>query len=73
MKITVSHTVRALSDDEMKGLNLISERDAFMVKCRSYHGDKMKVGKSRLPKVETVADDEDEVGTFFPEEPVEAS
>ena len=73
MKITASHTVRALSDDEMKDLNLIRERDEFMVKCRSYHGDKMKVGKSRLLKVETVTDDEDEVGTFFPEEPVETS
>ena len=49
----------------MKDLNLICERDEFMVKCRSYHADKMKVGKSRLPKVETVADDEDEVGTSF--------
>ena len=61
MKFTASHTVRALSDDEMKDLNLIRERDEFVVKCRSYHGDKMKVGKSRLPKVETVTDDEDEV------------
>ena len=49
----------------MKDLNLIRERDEFMVKCRSYHGDKMKVGKSRLPKVETVTDDEDEVASWI--------
>ena len=61
MKITASHTVRALSDDEMKDLNLIRERDEFMVKCRSYYGGKLKVGKSRLLKVETVANAEDKI------------
>ena len=33
----------------------------------------MKLGKSRLPKVETIADDKDDVVIYFPEISVEAS
>ena len=43
-----------------------------MVKCRSWHGNKLKVGNKTAPKVETITDDEDDVGTFVPDKPVEA-
>ena len=42
-----------------------------MIKCRPWHGDKLKVENSTAPKVETVTDDED-LGTFVPGIPVEA-
>ena len=69
-----SHTVRSLNGDENKDLNIICEKDTFMTKCRLYHGNKLKVGDSTLPKVETVIDEDDYVGVLLPiEEPVEAS
>ena len=43
-----------------------------MIKCRSWHSNKLKVGDSTAPKVETVTDDDDDVGTFVPDRPVEA-
>ena len=60
MVITPSHTARPLTDDEYRDLNLIKERDNFMEKCQSYHGNKMKVGDSTVPKVETVLEDDDD-------------
>ena len=43
-----------------------------MVKCRSWHGNKLKIGNSTTPKVETVTEnDEDDVRTFVPDIPVE--
>ena len=72
MKITASHTFRPLTEDETRDLNLIKEREDFMVKCRSYHGNKMKLGNSTMPKVETVHDDDDTVThTYFPDEPAD--
>ena len=34
MYITASHTVRRLTEDEDRDLNIIREKDAYMVKCR---------------------------------------
>ena len=62
MYITASHTVRSLTTDEDRDLNIIREKEQFMIKCRSWHGNKLQVGKSTAPKVETVTDDEDDVG-----------
>ena len=42
-----------------------------MVKCRSWYGNKLTVGKGTAPKVETVTEDEDDVGIFGPDIPVE--
>ena len=33
MYITASHTVRRLTEDEDRDLNIIREKDAYMVKC----------------------------------------
>ena len=44
IKITASHTVRPLTEDEHRGFNHIREREIFMEKCRLYHGNKMKLG-----------------------------
>ena len=43
-----------------------------MVKYRSWYGNKLKVGNSTAPIVETVTNDEDDVGNFVPDKPVEA-
>ena len=43
MKITASHSCRCLTEDEYRDLNLIKEREDFMEKCWSYHGNKMKL------------------------------
>ena len=58
MVITTSHTIQPLNKDEYRDLNLIKERDNFMEKCRSYHGNKMKVGDSTVPNEETVSEDD---------------
>ena len=68
--ITASHTVRRLTSDEDRDLNINRKKEQFMVKYRSWHGNKVKVGNSTVPKVETVTDDDD-VGTFVPEKPLE--
>ena len=71
MRITALHTFRPLTEDEYRDLNLIKERESFMGTCRSYHGEKMKLGNSRMPKVEieTVLDDDETVAnTYFPDE-----
>ena len=75
MRITASHIVRRLTENENRDLNIICEKEIITTKCRSYHGNKLKIGDSTLPKVETVTDEEeDNVGTFIPEEePVVAS
>ena len=39
--------------------NIIYEKEQFMIKCISWHGNKLKVGKSTAPKVDTVTDEED--------------
>ena len=64
MHITASHTVRSLTSDEDRDLNIIREKETFMVKCRPWHGNKLKVENSTAPKVETVTDDDDDLGTF---------
>ena len=76
MKITASHTFRPLTEDEHRDLNLIKERESFMEKCRSYHGNKMKLGNGRMPKVEveTVLDDDDDetvANSYFPDVPAD--
>ena len=44
-----------------------------MIKCKSWHGNKLKVGNSTALKVETFTDDDDnDAGTFVPGIPVEA-
>ena len=43
-----------------------------MIHCRSYHGDKMKIGNKTKPKVETVLDDDDDNAVthfYFHDEP----
>ena len=73
MYIMASHTVRSLTVDEDNDLNIIREKEHFMIKCRSWYGNKLKVGNSTSPKIETVTDDDnDDVGTFVPDIPVEA-
>ena len=72
MYITASHTVRSLTDDEDQDLNVIHERDKFMVKCRYLHSNKLKVGNKTAPKVETVTDNEDRVRICVADKPVEA-
>ena len=37
MIITASHTVRAMTEDKNRDLNLIREKENFMIHCRSYH------------------------------------
>ena len=61
--ITASHTVRSLTEEEHHDLNLIRERENFMIHCRSYHGTKMNIGNKTKPKVETVLDDDDDTVT----------
>ena len=74
MYITASHTVRSLTTDKDRDLNIICEKETFMVKCRSWHGNKLKVGNSTAPKVETVTDDDDDddVGIVVLDTPVDA-
>ena len=43
MYITVSHTVRSLTSGEDRDLNIIREKEQVMIKCRSWHGNKLKV------------------------------
>ena len=79
MKITASHTIRPLTEDEHRDLNLIKERERerererenFMKKCRLYHGNKMKFGNKKMPKVETVLNDDNDIvaHTYFQDEP----
>ena len=74
MVITASHTTRPLTEDEYRDLTLIKETDNCIEKCQSYHGNKMKVGDSTVPKVETVSDDDDADKynhTYFPDIPEE--
>ena len=73
MKITALHTIRPLTEDEHRDLNLIKERENFMEKCQSYHGNKMKLGNKRMPKVETVLDDDDDTvaHTYFQDKPAD--
>ena len=45
-----------------------------MEKCRSYHGNKMKVGDSTVPKIETVSDDDGADNyehMYFPDIPID--
>ena len=45
-----------------------------MEKCRSYHGNKMKVGDSAIPEVETVQKEDgadDYKHTYFPDIPLD--
>ena len=44
-----------------------------MVKCRSWDGNKLNVGNSTAPKVKTFTNDtdDDNIGTFVPNIPVE--
>ena len=72
MYITASHTARSLTADEDRDLNIIRVKETFVVKCRSWHGNKLKVGNSTVPKVATITDDEDDVGAFILDIPVEA-
>ena len=67
MKITASNTVRPLTEGEYHHLNLIREREEFIEKCRTYHGNKMKLGNRTIPKVETVTDNDDDTvaHTYF--------
>ena len=65
MNITASHTVRSLTTDKDRDLNIIRDKETFKIKYRSWHGNKLKVGNSTTPKVETVTNDYDDVGTFF--------
>ena len=51
MYITASHTVRSRTEDENRDLNIICEKEMFMIKCRSWYGNKLKVGKSTASKV----------------------
>ena len=72
MVIIASHTTRPLTVDEYCDLNLIKDRDNFMEKCRLYHGNKMKVGASTVPKLETVSGDDgadDYEHMYFPDIP----
>ena len=72
MYITASHTVKSLTEDENRDLDIIREKETYMVKCRSWYGNKLKVGTGTAPKVETVTEDnDDDVGTFVPDIPVE--
>ena len=74
MIITASHTVRPLTKDEYRDLNLIKERENFTERCQSYHGNMMKVGNKTMPKVETVLDDDDDnsvTHTYFPDKPAD--
>ena len=73
MKSIASHTVRPRTEDEYCDLNLIKERENFIERCRSYHGNKMKIGNGTMPKVETVldADDDTMTHTYFPDEPAD--
>ena len=66
MYITVSHTVRCLTDKENTDPTIIREKKAFMDRCESYHGNKLKIGnKTSIPVVET-ENEEENVGTFNP-------
>ena len=72
MKITASHPICSLTENEHCDLNLIREQENFMKKCRLYHGNKMKLGNKRMPKIETVLDDDDTVAhTYFQDEPAD--
>ena len=73
MKITASHTIQPLTEDEYRDLNLIKERENFMERYRSYHGKKLKIGNGTMPKVETVLDDNDDTvtHTYFPDKPAD--
>ena len=51
MKINSSRTIRLLTKDEHRDLNLIKERENFMEKCRLYHRNKIKLGNKKMPKV----------------------
>ena len=61
--------------DEDRDLNIIREKEQFMIKCRSWYGNKLKVGNSTAQKVKIVtendADDADDVRTFVPDIPVD--
>ena len=62
MKITTFHTCWPLTEDEYRDLNLTKEREIFMEKRWSYHGNKMKVGDSTILRVGTVSEDDGAVG-----------
>ena len=44
-----------------------------MERCQSYHGNKMKLGNGKMPKVETVLDDDDDTvtHTYFLDKPAD--
>ena len=44
-----------------------------MARCRLYDGNKIKLGNKRLPKVETVMEDNDDTvaHTYFPDKPAD--
>ena len=45
------------------------EREIFMERYRPYHGNKMKFGNGRMPKVETVLNDDAVTHTYFQDNP----
>ena len=46
---------------------IIREKEVFMEKCKSYHGNKLKLGNQTLPSVSTTGEEEEQsVGTFNP-------
>ena len=72
MKITASHTVRQLKEEEYRDPAIIRQREEFMQKCQRTHGDKLKVGNDEV-KVESNKDNQmesddsgEEVPPFIP-------
>ena len=72
MKITASHTVRQLTEEEYRNPTITRQREEFMKDFRSAHGDEMKVGDEEV-KVESNKNDQiksdnpgEEVPPFIP-------
>jgi len=51
MKITASHTVRPLTEDEYRNPGITRQREQLMVDCRRVHGEKINVSNNEI-KVE---------------------
>ena len=74
MKITASHSCRALTEDEYCDLNLSRTRDTFMERCQLCLGNKMKMRDSTVLKVEIILANKDPDyyrHTYFSEVPVD--
>lgn len=69
MHITASHAVWCLTDKENDNptISWVWEKEAFMNRCESYHGNKLNLGnKTPITLVKDAEDNEENMGTFSP-------